>query len=125
LAEISGSKTTTELVDQHFYTEKVDVHGNEFFLYRTKQSKDVWQFRLWNGIDQAYIGKSTRQKDLERAKRVATEYWKEIIAAQDIETVNAKPKRKPRKTKGNKILEERELYEGDVRLRVKANNRNR
>ena len=27
-------------------TEKVEVHGDEFLLYRTKQSKDVWQFRL-------------------------------------------------------------------------------
>jgi hypothetical protein len=86
----------TELVDQHI-TEKVGMYGNEFLLYRTKQSKDVWQFRLWNGAEQAYIRKSTRQKDLERAKRVATEYCKETIAAQDAETVNAKPKRKPRK----------------------------
>ncbi len=111
-----ATKKITELVDQNFYTEKVEMHGSEFLLYRTKQSKDVWQFRLWNGAKQAYIRKSTRQKDVERAKRVATEYWKEIIAAQDIETVNAKRKRKPCKTKGNKILEERELYEGDVRI---------
>lgn len=111
-----ATKNTTELVDQNFYTEKVEVHGSEFLLYRTKQSKDVWQFRLWNGTEQAYIRKSTRQKDLERAKRVATEYWKKIIAEQSAETVNAKRKRKPRKAKGNKILEERELYEGDVRI---------
>ena len=93
----------TELVDQQFYTEKVEVHGNEFLLYRTKQSKGVWQFRLWNGTEQRYIRKSTRQKNLERAKRVATEYWKQIIAEQNATTVNAKRKRK-RTSKGNKIL---------------------
>lgn len=107
---------TTELVDQHFYTEKVEVHGNEFLLYRTKQSKDVWQFRLWNGTEQAYIRKSTRQKDLERAKRVATQYWKEIIAAQSADTVNEKPKRKPRKSKGNTKLEEHELFDGEIKI---------
>lgn len=111
-----ATKKTTELGDEHFITEKVEVHGSEFLLYRTKQSKDVWQFRLWNGTEQAYIRKSTRQKDLERAKRVATKYWKEILAAQCTETVNAKRKRKPRKSKGNKFTDVRELYEGDVRI---------
>jgi len=106
----------TELIDEHFITERVEVHGSEFLLYRTKQSKDVWQFRLWNGTEQAYIRKSTRQKDLERAKRVATKYWKEILAGQSTETVNAKRKRKPRKSKGNKFTDVRELYEGDVRI---------
>ena len=105
----------TELVDQHFITEKVEVHGNEFLLFRTTQSKDVWQFRLWNGTEQKYIRKSTRQKDLERAKRVATQYWKEIIAAQDASTVNAKRKRK-RKSKGNAILEEHEMFDGEIRI---------
>jgi hypothetical protein len=47
------------LVDQHFTTDKVEVHGNEFLLYRTKQSKDVWQFRLWSGTEQTYIRKSS------------------------------------------------------------------
>ena len=111
-----AAKKTTQLVDQHFYTEKVEVHGNEFLLYRTKQSKDVWQFRLWNGAEQAYIRKSTRQKDLERAKRVATEKWKEIIAAQSAATVNVKPKRKLRISKGNTILEEHELFDGEIKI---------
>lgn len=105
----------TELVNEHFITEKVEVHGNEFLLFRTKQSKDVWQFRVWNGTEQKYIRKSTRQKDLERAKRVATKQWKEIIATQSADTVNAKRKR-IRKSKGNKILEEHVMFEGDVRI---------
>lgn len=106
----------TELVDQHFLTEKVEMLGNEFLLYRTKQSKDVWQFRAWNGTEQKYIRKSTRKKDLKRAKLVATQMYKEIVAKQNIETVNTKKKRKPRKSKGNKILEAHVMYEGDVKI---------
>jgi len=107
--------TNAELAEGTFITERVEVHGGEFQLFRTTQSKDVWQFRLWNGTEQKYIRKSTRQKDLERAKRVATQFWKEIIAEQKADTVNAKRKR-IRKSKGNKILEQHELFEGDVKI---------
>ena len=107
--------TNAELAEGTFITERVEVHSGEFELFRTTQSKDVWQFRLWNGTEQKYIRKSTRQKDLERAKRVATQYWKEIIAEQKKDTVNAKRKR-IRKSKGNKILEQHELFEGDVKI---------
>ncbi len=65
-----ATQKTTELVSQPFITERVEVHGNEFLLFRTTQSKDVWQFRIWNGTEQKYIRKSTRQKDLERAKEI-------------------------------------------------------
>jgi len=34
-----ATKKTIELGDEHFITEKVEVHGSEFLLYRTKQRK--------------------------------------------------------------------------------------
>ncbi len=98
-------KQNKELVVNHFYTEKVEMFDNEFLLFRTTQSKDVWQFRMWNGTTQNYARKSTRQKDIERAKRVGTQYWKEILATQDAKTVNNKKKREIRKGKGCKTLE--------------------
>ncbi|MCU7940527.1 MAG: hypothetical protein KZQ64_00185 [gamma proteobacterium symbiont of Bathyaustriella thionipta] len=113
---MADKKQNKELVVNHFYTEKVEMFDNEFLLFRTTQSKDVWQFRMWNGTTQSYTRKSTRQRDIERAKRVGTQYWKEILATQDAETVNNKKKREKRKGKGCKTLESFYLFEGEVKV---------
>jgi len=112
-----------ELVVEHFITEKVEVLGNEFLLFRTKESNDVWQFRVWNATEQKYIRKSTRQKTIERAKLVGKTYWKEVLAKQEVATVNKKRKR-VRKNKGNAILEQHEIFNGKCKVvRVKQSGR--
>ncbi len=105
----------TELGAEHFITEKVEVLGGEFLLLRTKESGEFWQFRIWNATEQKYIRKSTRQKRIDRAKRVGTEYWKEMLAKQDTKVVNNKRKR-VRKSKGNKVVQEIKLFEGDCKI---------
>lgn len=105
----------TELGTEHFITEKVEVLGGEFLLLRTKESGEIWQFRIWNATEQKYIRKSTKQKRIDRATLVGTKYWKEILAKQDVVKVNDKRKR-VRKNKGNKVLEEIKLFEGECKI---------
>ena len=51
-----------------FLTQEVDICDGEVKLARTKQSKQVWQMRVWVRSEGKYFRKSLRTKDLEQAK---------------------------------------------------------
>ncbi len=96
------------------FTQEI-VDKGEYQIYRTVQSKSIWQFRTYNSTTQKYVRKTTKQRDKERALRVAMMLWKEVIASQSVETVNVKKKR-VRKSKTGGRLEEHQLFDGDVKI---------
>jgi integrase len=96
------------------FTKEI-VDKGDYQIYRTTQSGSIWQFRTFNSTTQKYVRKTTKQRDKERALRVATMLWKEVIATQDVASVNNKRKR-VRKNKTGGRQEEQQLFDGDVKV---------
>jgi len=78
---VSHKKAKGEkVVRSHSFVDKQTICDGEVKLFRTLQSGEVWQFRMWISTEKKYMRKSTRKKELDDAKKVAREIWKQTIA---------------------------------------------
>jgi integrase len=62
----------------HF--DEVKVFGGRVKIFRTKQSGDVWQMRVWFHENQKYFRKSLRTEDIDEAKLRAEEIYLDLRA---------------------------------------------
>ena len=67
-----------------FLTQEVDICDGEVKLARTKQSKQVWQMRVWVRSEGKYFRKSLRTKDLEQAKDKAKSIYYKMMGQVEI-----------------------------------------
>ena len=77
------SKKKRGVRSRSFFDEQIICDG-EVKLFRTLQSGEVWQFRMWISTEKKYIRKSTRKRNLDDAKKVAREIWKQTIARMEL-----------------------------------------
>jgi len=64
-------------MDRKFQKQEHEIFGGKAIVLRTKQSGDVWQFRMWVSEEAKYIRKTLKTRDLETAiKRAEEEYLK-------------------------------------------------
>ncbi len=63
-----------------YITERHDILDSEALVLRTKQSKDVWQFRMHIRGEGAYYRESLRTKHLQTATARAKNKWADITS---------------------------------------------
>ena len=76
-------KTRQKRISDEFY-----IYDNEVFIFRTTQSGDVWQMRMWIRDEKKYIRESLRTRDktlaIEEAKRRFLSYHNMVKSGQKI-----------------------------------------
>ena len=63
-----------------YVTEEHSILGDRAKILRTKQSGDVWQFRMWIEGEQKYVRKSLKTRDFESACDVAEDLVLQTIS---------------------------------------------
>jgi len=74
-----GKKKVKKKKVVKFHSEEHDILDGDVKLFRTKASGDVWQMRYLVRKEGKYFRKSTRERDLEKAKEVAKENYYSIM----------------------------------------------
>ena len=74
-----GKKKKTKKKVVKFHSEEHDILDGDVKLFRTKASGDVWQMRYLVRKEGKYFRKSTRERDLGKAKEVAKENYYSIM----------------------------------------------
>ena len=75
-----ASKSKSRKSNPTYITERHEVLDGEAIVLRTKQSKDVWQFRMRVQGEGAYYRESLRTKHLQTAIARAKNKWADITA---------------------------------------------
>jgi integrase len=82
-----SQKTRQKRISDEFY-----IYDNEVFIFRTTQSGDVWQMRMWIAGEKKYVRESLRTRDksiaIEEAKRRFLNYHNMVKTGQKIFSVS-------------------------------------
>ena len=76
----NSSKSKSRKPNPTYITERHEVLDGEAIVLRTKQSKDIWQFRMRVRGEGAYYRESLRTKHLQTAIARAKNKWADITA---------------------------------------------
>lgn len=86
-----GAKTPTGAA---FMLEQHDVLGGKGKIYRSKQSGDVWQFRMWVEGEKKYVRQTLKTRDLETAIKRAEErvfqIYSDVVSGKKLFSISLK-----------------------------------